>query len=116
MFKERLDILLEADMIQEPVYAFVLNFTNKILKEHEGIDSDKLSMFITHLAMATQRVINKQDENEVSESILESLKQEPSYEVALTYYDYIIANSVVEYPKSEKGYLMIHLCNLLEGR
>ncbi len=112
-WKNSLDDLLDTKVINRDVYNFVLSVVKKVVNDNPTISSDKLDMFATHISMATQRAIKGIEEEAISEEIMQQLKEEEFYDNALTIYNYIIENSVVEYSKPEHDFLLIHTCNLL---
>lgn len=76
-------------------------------------DSDSLETFITHLAMASQRVINKDAEAGYDEAVLESLKEEEGYQAALEMRDSLLDHCDIEFSDSERQFLLVHILNLL---
>ena len=44
--------------------------------------------------------------------ILESVKQEPAYSKALDFLTYMLNQTDLEFPDTEKDFLTVHLCNL----
>lgn len=111
---ERLSILEEAGLISNSICKYCMETVDFILQKYEGLNEEKLAIFVTHLAMASQRILDNKIENPVDDSILESLKVEESYEEVLNLINRIVQNEVVTFPDTEIGYLKIHLCNLLK--
>lgn len=109
---QRLKILEEGGLISSEVTACCKEVINMVLEEKEDVDEEKMSMFVTHLAMALQRVLNKQDENPVDEGILETIKTEPVYPKAAEFSKRMLEICIVEFPQTEKDFLKVHLCNL----
>ncbi len=111
---ERLDILQEAELISNSVNEYCKTTVDYILGNYSQLNEEKMAIFVTHLAMASQRVLNGKNENPVDDTILNSLKMEAVYDETMNLINKIIDNDVVCFPKSEIGYLQIHLCNLLK--
>ena len=75
-------------------------------------NSSEAAMFITHLAMAGQRILEGKEEKPLDGQILESVKQEPAYSKALDFLTYMLNQTDLEFPDTEKDFLTVHLCNL----
>ena len=67
---------------------------------------------ITHLAMAGQRILEGKEEKPLDGQILETVKQEPVYGSALDFLTYMLNQTDLEFPDTEKDFLTVHLCNL----
>ena len=76
------------------------------------MDEEKMAMFTTHIAMAIQRILNGDVENPLEEAVLEELRKEEAYEKADEVAEKIYDIIEVEFPETEKEYLVVHLCNL----
>ena len=81
---ERLKILEESGMISSRVSAFCMDAAEIILGEKEDADGEKLSMLITHLAMAGDRMEKEDDrEMEISPEVLEGVRQTESWDARI---------------------------------
>lgn len=109
----RLNILEENNVINKKVVDYVKQAIDILLEEKKDITTDKAEMFFTHLAMASMRAINKEEENPVDERVLEAVKQESVFEDALKIRDKILEITDVDFSETEKDFLSIHLCNIL---
>lgn len=110
---ERIQILLQAEMIDKTVAEFCENTIDYILEVKPDADEEKMGMLITHLAMGTQRLIKNQEEAPVDNIVLESVKQEPCFSKAERLADFIMGKSPIYFNKTESDFLKIHLCNLI---
>ena len=77
-------------------------------------DESKMEMFTTHLAMATQRTVDQNEEFEFDETIWTQIELDPKFEKASSLYTLISNHSPVSYMESERKFLIMHLCNLCQ--
>lgn len=111
---ERLEIMENANLISSAVSNYCMDIIKVVYDYKNTVDGDKMAIFITHLAIASQRVNDGRSENPIDESIIELLVQEEIYPEAMTLLDVILKNEQIVFPESEIGYLKIHLCNLVK--
>ncbi len=109
---ERIRILHEAGLVSKKVAEFCHDTINMVLEERPDADEEKFAMFVTHLAMGTQRVIDKKEENPLQPEVIEALKEESSYEKSCLFAERILGTIDVKFPQTERDYLIVHLCNL----
>ncbi|MEY8352147.1 PRD domain-containing protein [Lachnospiraceae bacterium 54-53] len=109
----RLDILEENQVICREVADYSRKVTERILEIKPDTEEDKAAMFITHLAMAGQRVLDHGSEQPLDDAILEGVKREPIYETAVALRDELLQETDLRFPESERDFLTVHLCNLL---
>ena len=107
---ERINILLEAGIISKEVADYVLKVID--LFSNYTFDEAKMEMFTTHLAMATQRTVDKNEELEFDETIWAQIIEDLNYEKAVNLFEMIVTYSPVSYMESERKFLIMHLCNL----
>ena len=111
---ERLKILEESGMISSRVSAFCMDAAEIILGEKEDADGEKLSMLITHLALAGDRMEKEDDrEMEISPEVLEGVRQEAVYPRALCVSQQILKGTALKFTQTEADFLTVHLCNIL---
>lgn len=110
---ERIQILLSADLIDPEVADFCRRAVDIILGVKPDADEERFEMLITHLAMGTQRVLNKQEEHPVDAGILDAVKKGPAYEEAEKLAEALIAISGISFSQTESDFLKIHLCNVI---
>lgn len=108
----RTDILHSSGIISEQVYSACMKTIDDLCAETDGLDEEKAGIFITHLAMALQRISKNEIESPVGDAVAEELKKNAAYDQALRFLGLISEHAEFEIPESEKQYLMIHLCNL----
>lgn len=109
---ERLLILEKADLITSQVTAQVKKILNLLAEQERRLDPEKLETFITHIALALQRIDKGQYEEPLNEAVLEELKVESAYPEAERFAAKFKNAVNVDIPKTEEEYLLVHLCNL----
>ena len=109
---QRLEILLNSGVISQRISDYCKTAVKLLIKQKPEADGDRAAMFITHLAMAEQRILEGKEEKPLDGQILESVKQEPAYSRALDFLTYMLNQTDLEFPDTEKDFLTVHLCNL----
>ncbi len=110
MLVERINILQEANIISNEVGNYVLKVID--LFDEYKFDESKMEMFTTHLAMATQRTVDQNEELEFDENIWSQIELDPKFNQAISLYNLMSIHSPVPYMESERKFLIMHLCNL----
>lgn len=110
MLIERINILLEANIISKEVADYVIKVID--LFNEYTFDEGKMEMFTTHLAMATQRTVDQNEELEFDDSIWSQIEMDPKFNQAVELFEMISNHSPVPYMESERKFLIMHLCNL----
>ena len=110
MLIERINILLEANIISKAVADYVIKVID--LFNEYTFDEGKMEMFTTHLAMATQRTVDQNEELEFDDSIWSQIELDPKFNQAKELFEKISSYSPVPYMESERKFLIMHLCNL----
>ena len=109
---QRLEILLNSGVRSQRISDYCKTAVKLLIKQKPEADGDRAAMFITHLAMAGQRILEGKEEKPLDGQILESVKQEPAYSKALDFLTYMLNQTDLEFPDTEKDFLTVHLCNL----
>lgn len=110
----KLDILLEAKVIQQDTHQFALAIV-KLLEQEYNLDSTDYEAMITHLVMATERIKGNTVVEAMAENIFLAIKEKENFALAVEILEQISRLSIVEYPCSEQQYLLLHLCNVIKG-
>lgn len=113
--KQRLAILLENHVITQEVYDYVLTIYEGIMHREELHEASS-EVFLTHLAMATQRIVDRNIVNEMDETILNEVKASPYFSEAKRISDLVVEKSFITIPESEQQYLWLHLSSVLQER
>lgn len=112
--EERLDLMLQAEMISRHTAAFCAKAADILLEAHEDRDGEKFNMFITHLAMASDRMEQGETgETAIDAGIFQAVEKEGCFHEAVRLRDKILEAAPAEFTGTEADFLTIHLCNLL---
>lgn len=109
---QRLEILESSGMISSKTAAWTRNILQLLSLSSQKKEQEKLEMFVTHVAMALQRIQNGQYEKPLDRSIVNELEKEKKYGDAKEFVEKIRKIVGVEIPETEAEYLIAHLCNL----
>ena len=109
---QRLEILEGAGLIEKRVAEQTEKIIRLIYSGKPEVDAEKMEIFVTHIAMAMQRILNGQKEEPLSEAVLKELQEEASYENAKSLAQKVYETVNIEFPMVEQEYLIVHLCNL----
>lgn len=110
---QRLEILLNSGVITERISNYSKIVVKLLINQIPEAYNDRAAMFITHLAMAGQRILKGKEEKPLDGQILETVKQEPVYGRTLEFLTNMLNQTDLEFPDTEKDFLTVHLCNLL---
>ena len=101
METERLDILVEAELIDQETYEKVKRIMNEVSEEFTlDLSTESGQMFITHVSMAIMRIKNNEATTDVENAIFEEIKESENFENALRFAE-IIENIIEhEIPKN----------------
>lgn len=113
ILNQRLDILEENHVICKKVADYSRKAVVRILEEKPDTEEDKAAMFITHLAMAGQRVLDGAVEHPLDNILLDGIKKEPVYQRAAALKEELLKETDIQFPEAERDFLTVHLCNLL---
>ncbi len=109
----RIEILYNAKMISESVQQFALDCINIMEEECQDYDQSKAEMFITHLAMAMQRVEMEQSIDHLDEMIWKEVEKHEKLEQAKQVLERMNKVAKKNIPEVEERFILMHLCNLL---
>lgn len=116
--KEKLEILKDGNVIDDSTFSFALK-SFEIMKKMQIVSQDDLlDMFITHLAMATQRIKNGEIASCDVESMTALIKDSAGPDVfnkAVALWKDLSVYSPVDYPVEEQTFIYLHLCNTIAG-
>lgn len=109
--ENRLNILLNGNVIEKDVYDFSFNQYKKLKEKYSN--ETALITFITHLSMAMQRIRKYEIVSQLDEMIYEDLKKSDEFNNAVVIMDELLKEAPVQFPESEKQFLLLHLLNIL---
>lgn len=111
---ERLDLFMSSGQISEMTYRALLKVIDK-LEQQYGIvlTEENGAMFVTHLSIAIERIKKQEYIEAVDKEIYKEIENDLSFGRAEQAFGLIQQESNITIPDNEKGYIMIHLCALL---
>lgn len=113
MLRNRMRLLKDSNVISESNFEYMNEVIDYL--EKGNYENNKLEMLVTHLAMGIQRVIDNDELDGPDDFIWEEIQNAPSYEHAMQMLDVLLSNAPCELPDNERKFLLLHLCNLLDG-
>lgn len=111
---ERLQILEDGGLTSGAVTASCKRVIDLVMEEKPDVDGERFGMFVTHLAMAMQRIRNGEKEMPIDSQVLETVKTDPVYPRAEVFSKKMLEVCDVEFTQTEQDFLKIHLCNLFK--
>ncbi len=114
---ERLTILMESGQISKQTINRLLEVLS-YLKYQKNIEltEDNGSMFITHLAIALERIKKSESLPAMDSEMLSQLMDDCNYNEAELLFNDIQAIVTTSISPEEKTYIMLHLCILLKNK
>ena len=111
---ERITLLRETELIKDEAFNYALSIISLLEKTEYDFNQEKLDIFITHAAIAAQRVVADDEEIRMDESVVNQLQDQESYEKAQGLLESILELPGIMLSISEKNLFLIHLCNILD--
>ncbi|MGL4676121.1 MAG: PRD domain-containing protein [Brevinema sp.] len=108
----RLTILRDSHTISPEVFEKSLLFTQRLNHKQLLNSSDTLTMMITHITMALQRVLSKESIIEMDKTIKEEIKNHPKIQRATLLWEEN-QDLFKILPENEKYYILANFCNIL---
>ena len=117
MIQEKLNILLENEIIDEETFK-EMNDVIGYLKANDVItEDDEVDTFITHLAMASGREKNQEEPiDSVDDAIKSQIEEAPEYADAVQLWEKLSELVSVDFPAAENDYFYLHLVTLLQTK
>ncbi len=111
---KRLEILCDAKVIQEETLISALKIIQWMIDEY-GVSEKDLEVMMTHFTMASERIAKGEIVDEMDQAIFNEISKNENYEKAIQVMDKINDISKVNYPISERQFMLLHICNALKG-
>lgn len=108
----RLAILEESGLISSRAVSFCRQAMEQLLEKRPEMEDEKAGMFLTHLAMASQRALEGREEEPLGEEVLCGIIREAIYPEAKETASALLSGTDIPFSKTEQDYLVVHLCNL----
>ncbi|MGI1690502.1 MULTISPECIES: PRD domain-containing protein [Thermoanaerobacter] len=112
----RIDLLVQGNVIDFDTGKAIKKIDEELKVNYEICTEDEhYEMFITHLAMSIKRLKEKEKlESTIDDELFNEVKNSPNYYRALGILQNIEDRIEIKLPESEKRFVLLHLCNLLE--
>jgi transcriptional antiterminator len=111
----RLIILKDAGQIDEDIYIKIIEIISMFKKRwNVELKEENGAMLITHLCIALQRIKNKSIVEEINEELYEEVKLNKHFKTCERVFSDITIELNMDVPKSEKSFVMMHLCVLFD--
>ncbi|KHO61388.1 sugar transporter [Thermoanaerobacter sp. YS13] len=112
----RIDLLVQGSVIDFDTGEAIKKIDEELRVNYEICTEDEhYEMFITHLAMSIKRLKEKEKlESTIDDELFNEVKNSPNYYRALGILQNIEDRIEIKLPESEKRFVLLHLCNLLE--
>ena len=110
---KRIKIWENNHVISHNVGNNTIKVLDEVIASLNDLDEEKISMFITHFAMAAQRTETGNIEQSMDKEVWETVKVDESYSMAERFLQQLLKDLNIKFPDSEKEFLLLHLCNVL---
>ena len=110
---ERIEILYSGGVIDEEVKDLTLKAVSWLEKKNISLEDERGHMFLTHFAMSLQRIKKGEQVATLDSYIIDELQNNRGYDLTQDFVMFIEKHGKIQLPESEKGYILLHLCNLL---
>lgn len=112
----RIDLLVKGSVIDFDTGEAIKKIDEELRVNYEICTEDEhYEMFITHLAMSIKRLKEEEKlESTIDDELFNEVKNCPNYYRALGILQNIEDGIEIKLPESEKRFVLLHLCNLLE--
>jgi len=114
MMERRIEILLGGGVISRTTADYALTSARILAHLHPEADAERAAGFITHLALAAERVLRQNAVEPMTREAWQQVKNSPEYVAALRLWDKLEEISPVSFPASEREYLFLYMCMMLE--
>lgn len=113
MIGERFKILLDNNVIDQQTYHDTLKVHQEIILNN-GYSSVDSVVFLTHLAMALQRVKKNETVAKVEDYIIDEIKNLTTYDKIVALTENTLKIVSIPLPQDEVHFLWMHLANIVE--
>jgi len=112
----RIDLLVQGNVIDFDTGEAIKKIDEELRVNYEICTEDEhYEMFITHLSMSIKRLKEKEKlESTIDDELFNEVKNSPNYYRARGILQNIEDRIEIKLPESEKRFVLLHLCNLLE--
>lgn len=110
--KDRIEILYDGGVIDKEVRELSYKTISWLEQRSIRLDGEKSHMFMTHLAMSLVRIKKGEQVEALEGYLVDELKNNKGHALTQDFINFIEEEGKIKLPESEKGYIMLHLCNL----
>ena len=111
----RLNILADNNIISIEIRDYCMDVYNDIIIKKE-LDGNATEVFLTHLAMASQRIKENNIVGQMDQAIRDEVLMFEKIDEVKELTEEILQDSVVKFPEVEIDFLWLHLCNVLNEK
>src|SRR5699024_232370 len=114
-YNERLQLLLEQNVISTASYEVALQAFKQIIKTVNKTDIDQAEMLFTHLPMALTRIEAGEEVEKPEAEIMHEVEQSKNFGLAVEQITFIEDKWNRSLPQGEKEYLYMHYTTVLNS-
>lgn len=113
---QRLDILKMSGQLSDEMYGKVVEIIDRFNENHNIVIHEKNgAMLITHLCIALSRIEKEEPVNKIEQDIFAEVENNQYFFQSAEILEGIEEVLGFSMPEEEKGYMLMHLCVLLEN-
>lgn len=115
MIGEKLELLYTTQVISKTAKDYSLRVLEML--EKDGFEDEAVNdMFLTHLAIASERIIKQEKVGTLMSDIWTQIVNLPIYPDSVAYCERICALAPSPFSEDEKQYLIMHICKLMTAK
>lgn len=114
MIKEKLEILVSSEVIDEETRSYVLKVLDYLLEKEIISEVGQADVFLTHLAMADMRRKKNEAVANLDEFILSEISADPKYIHSKELWQDLEVIADNKFEEAELDYFYLHIINLLK--
>ncbi|MEG0732210.1 MAG: PRD domain-containing protein [Vagococcus sp.] len=114
MIKEKLEILVSSEVIDEDTRSYVLKVLEYLLENKIINDVSQADVFLTHLAMADMRRKKNEAVASLDEFILSEISADPKFMHSKELWQDLEKMAEKKFEEAELDYFYLHIINLLK--
>lgn len=114
MIKQKLEILVESQIIEEETQSYVLRVLDYLLGKQLIEETRKADVFLTHLAMADARRKKNESIANLDEFILAEIESDPTYLHSKELWQDLEKMTENKFEEAELDYFYLHIINMLK--
>lgn len=112
--RDRIKLLYDGGIISHEVKQLLMKALDWLRIRGVKLDDEQGQMFLTHLAMALERIKRGEEVGTLTSDMLTEIEASRGYSLAQSFIGFIEEEGEVKLPPGEKGYILLHVCALVE--